>query len=227
VPSPTALKTFSWQVRFLQIPLALPPPCLPSSPFLNFVTDSRSQPTDESLVKGWVVISINPFDVEQRRVLLLSTRAMYRVKFDFDTAAIERFEKTPLADVIHAQRGQLIYSRFSLTGALDKRMKKTGTQFGVRIFSKEAESEGVAVDGATHGQRKLANPFAKKQTIRTFRALDSVTPEEAKQVMWDLAETLAQAIRAALPESVFYLSEEDIVRQNAGGPVSFAMNKLK
>lgn len=47
-----------------------------------------------------MLLSINEWDAEQERVVLLSTHAYYRVKFDFAKRAVARYTRCAVADVL-------------------------------------------------------------------------------------------------------------------------------
>eukprot|EP01117_Protostelium_nocturnum_P018834 TRINITY_DN7959_c0_g1_i1.p1 TRINITY_DN7959_c0_g1~~TRINITY_DN7959_c0_g1_i1.p1 ORF type:complete len:739 (-),score=199.32 TRINITY_DN7959_c0_g1_i1:66-2282(-) len=62
-------------------------------------------PPDEQLNRGWIVVFINPSDQEQDRVMMLSSKALYRVKFKFGTSKIYRYEKIMLSDIQFIEKG--------------------------------------------------------------------------------------------------------------------------
>ena len=100
------------------------------------VQECRKILPDEPFIAGWVIISINKWNFEQTRVLLLTSKAMYRVKYDFNSGSAERgFDhaaRTPLSDIMTVQRGRMHDSRFaSITDALNK----PPTLYAMRLVS--------------------------------------------------------------------------------------------
>lgn len=58
-----------------------------------------------AFVSGWFVAAINRYEVEQERVLLLSHKAFYRIKYSFNTQKVVRFQRYPLADIVKIEVG--------------------------------------------------------------------------------------------------------------------------
>jgi len=76
----------------------------------------------ELLIKAWIVKSINEWDQEQERVLLLTNEAYYRVKYNFKDAGILRSRKQPLSDIIRIYHGYFYCpSNYSLTALIKKK----------------------------------------------------------------------------------------------------------
>ncbi|KAG9395642.1 Inositol phosphatase [Carpediemonas membranifera] len=178
-------------------------------------------PTKGEFRKGFVLISINQFNIEQERVVLLTKKSYWRVKYNFDTKSIERSEETPLSEVTHIEKGYFKYPKLSLTKVFDVGAQK---QYGVRIYRKQAEANGVMLDGETVGIRESVNPLKKMQPFRTFRALDCVTYEYGREVINDLCAAFQEALEAIAPDSGFYVSECPLVRSDVIGPFSAVLN---
>jgi len=74
---------------------------------MDALEECRSQlvPREEGGVVGWVVISINKWGQEQERVVLLSEKAWYRIKYDFEDSSIIRWERTALENISSIEVG--------------------------------------------------------------------------------------------------------------------------
>ena len=100
------------------------------------IQECRKILPDEPFIAGWVIVSINKWNFEQTRVLLLTSKAMYRVKYDFNSGSAERgFDhaaRTPLADIMVVQQGRLHDSRFS---SITESTTKPPTLYALRIVS--------------------------------------------------------------------------------------------
>ena len=74
---------------------------------MKVLEECRSQlvSSEEGTVVGWVVVSINKWGQEQERVVLLSEKAWYRVKYHFEDAAVLRWERTPLEHIVSIEVG--------------------------------------------------------------------------------------------------------------------------
>ncbi|GIQ80461.1 inositol phosphatase [Kipferlia bialata] len=182
-------------------------------------------PQNESFLKGYVFISINQWNMEQERVVLLTDKAIYRVKYDFETKNIQRHESTKLTDITHIHRGVLEYPQYAflskMAQGVDERI------YGCRIYSKEGSANGVNIDGQAVGKRSIWNPFQKHQSFRTFKALDSFDAQQGRDVTLEFTNLLFDSIRRADPESAVYKVESPINRSNVLGLVSVGANKAK
>ena len=69
----------------------------------------------EQFLKGWVVTSVNEWGGDQERLMLLTDRRMYRVKFDFDTKSASSIKAIELSDVLRIEYGSFKAAKTSLT----------------------------------------------------------------------------------------------------------------
>ncbi len=171
--------------------------------------------------KGFVLISINQFNIEQERVIILGSKCYWRIKYNFDVKQVERYEETPLSSITHIERGRFRYPKLSLTKLLDMGASK---QYGIRIHHKAVAVDGVMLDSERVGTRASANPFKKVQPMRTFRALDCVSYEFGKDIIKDLCDSFTEAVSKACPDSTFYVSDSTLVRNDYIGPLSAVLN---
>eukprot|EP00298_Acanthocystis_sp_HF-20_P009519 c18357_g1_i1.p1 GENE.c18357_g1_i1~~c18357_g1_i1.p1 ORF type:complete len:211 (+),score=61.34 c18357_g1_i1:44-634(+) len=79
-------------------------------------------PEDEKFIAGWILISINKWDQEQERILLLTSKAIYRVKYLFDTHQVDHFKRSSLTEITILQKGY-IYGGTT-----------NGTLYGMRLY---------------------------------------------------------------------------------------------
>ena len=145
-------------------------------------------------------------------MLLLTTKATYRVKYNFQTDEVERHERVALRDMRFIQKGYFKVSKFTFSGMING--DKIAKQYGIRIFA---------------GEHKPDNPFAKDQYYRTFTALpDPTSPEGAgKALVLDILQAIHTARKNVARNDGFYISDYDISRSNYLGFVSVAMNAAK
>ncbi len=118
------------------------------------VVEKAVVPPDERLMKVYNVISVNRYDQEQERVLIITDRSYARVKFNHTSGVVERFHRIPLEYIDSIQFGQF----FSTSKLLSK--SNTGDEdcrWGFRVFTRDAKS------GATK------RGTSKHDYFRTFR----------------------------------------------------------
>eukprot|EP00163_Fabomonas_tropica_P017660 TRINITY_DN3137_c2_g1_i10.p1 TRINITY_DN3137_c2_g1~~TRINITY_DN3137_c2_g1_i10.p1 ORF type:complete len:213 (+),score=47.67 TRINITY_DN3137_c2_g1_i10:195-833(+) len=168
---------------------------------------------DESFLKGWVVLSINQWDQEQERILLLTNKAYYRVKFDFAKDQVEHHERTPLREIRFIQKGYFKVSKYTFAGLM--KGNEYQQTYGIRIYA---------------GENRSSNPFNKSQYYRTYTALPdnrSGPDGSGKAVMLEILHAISSARKAIAKSDGFYVSDYDIARPNLLGPISVAANALK
>jgi len=70
-----------------------------------------SLPEADGKMRGlWLLKSFNHFSMEQERVVAVTDRAMYRIKYDFQTQTIEKTTRIPFLDISRVQHGPLMWS---------------------------------------------------------------------------------------------------------------------
>lgn len=120
--------------------------------------------SDERFVCGWVILSINQFDHEQERVLILSDKAIVRVKYIFTKSKVEHFNRTELQDVSRIEMGWLVDNKMSVntlakTVGVNQVLKMGTPHFGFRI----------------HTNAPPTKVWNKEQPFATYRAWVSPT----------------------------------------------------
>jgi len=95
----------------------------------------------ERLVCGWTLVSINQRDQEQERVVLLTDKAYYRVKYDFRTSKIEHLSRVPFKNITYLQKGL-----FKAPGEITSSSKEEASvphqkHFGLKIYAEFAPDD--------------------------------------------------------------------------------------
>ncbi|KNC46570.1 uncharacterized protein AMSG_03005 [Thecamonas trahens ATCC 50062] len=166
----------------------------------------------EEFVDGWEVVSINQWDVEQVRVLILSTAALYRIKYKASSGEILHHHRQPLDDICRIQIGRFVFGTFAVARLFRSAADEDGI-VGLRIFSAEHRGGSSLLDEA--------------QPFRTYRAARAALVDLASPDA--LVRSIADAILVAQDEALgrrCTLDEFDIKRSNVLGPLSVVRNKL-
>jgi len=171
---------------------------------------------------AWIVKSINEWDQEQERVLLLTNEAYYRVKYNFKDAGILRSRKQPLSDIIRIYHGYFYCpSNYSLTALIKK--DEISQQYGLRIFTKK-------IDGRKNPKYYLRSSNGI-EFYRTYRAIPSKNATiNEKDTIEEIAAAFASAddlLRTITGTSKFYVSFTSLRRENPGGLFSLSYNSLQ
>ena len=152
----------------------------------------------EDLVTGWILVAINKYDLEELRVVLLSSAALYRVKYKFSSHALIHHERTPLSSIIRIQVGPLYHTGLFSPSGQQPSPSHSQPPPGIRIFS----------TGNTH---------------RTFRPrIAHLPPLDAREI----ADAIMDAREAAVG-SRGVLDLFDIPRSAPLGPLSALANRFK
>eukprot|EP00698_Gefionella_okellyi_P005890 TRINITY_DN15321_c0_g1_i1.p1 TRINITY_DN15321_c0_g1~~TRINITY_DN15321_c0_g1_i1.p1 ORF type:complete len:242 (+),score=32.41 TRINITY_DN15321_c0_g1_i1:109-726(+) len=164
----------------------------------------------EQLVRPFNVLSINQWNTEQERLLLLTSHALYRIKYDFDSHSVHHFERMPLKDIKAIQHGPLIHGASQLVSPA---LSEAVSPYGLRIFT-SFEAPGW---------------FSKEQPYRTYTSLISpaANPGAHKGEILELLQQL-QETRAGLEAKPFDVYEGvAIVRSAPWNVVSLVFNNAK
>lgn len=135
--------------------------------------DEKEPDKPEKLVKGWVVIFHNSAGKEQQRVLIATTKALYRVRYNFKKSAVENVERCGWENVQLLEYGKFEYSTglFPSIGqlALKSDLNKL---YGFRLHYKERPAKATPL------------PFLIEkyvdQCFRTFRPIPEAKATEEK-----------------------------------------------
>ncbi|KAG9396480.1 Inositol phosphatase [Carpediemonas membranifera] len=88
----------------------------------------KAVPSGERVLKAFNVISINRFDQEQERILILTSESYIRVKVNITAGEVKRTHRIPLASIHSIQFGEF----FSLDGR-----KHEDLTWGMRIYTEK------------------------------------------------------------------------------------------
>eukprot|EP00164_Ancoracysta_twista_P013276 GFYU01021133.1.p1 GENE.GFYU01021133.1~~GFYU01021133.1.p1 ORF type:complete len:202 (+),score=39.97 GFYU01021133.1:75-680(+) len=169
-------------------------------------------PVSETLKGAWSVISINQWDKEQERFVLLTDLAYYRVKYDYDQRRVDHYERVALSDISFIQQGFLYRDKYSLSTLVEGR-------------GGSADPDAVCAARVFCGYERTPNPFNQKQYYRTYSILGN-NKEDTKALVMEMVECFAKA-RKAVTQGTFYISENDIHRPAMVSVVSLLHNKLR
>lgn len=129
-------------------------------------------PADEAFVAGYITNNINKWNFVQTRVLLLTNKAIYRVKYNFSTAAsIDHVARTALSDITEMQRGEIVESRF--TSSLGS---GPIVVYGIRVVS-SAENLESTPKARTFCPFMVASDELRKDRKALVRAQAALTDE--------------------------------------------------
>ncbi|XP_020286695.1 tumor protein p63-regulated gene 1-like protein isoform X2 [Pseudomyrmex gracilis] len=114
-------------------------------------TETLIQQNIEELVGSWLLTEISLWDIEKERLVLLTTQALYSVKYDFISLKILDFNRVHISLLDTVFKGELIYPSASL--APKRNMS------GIRLMWNRGQPLSIA---------KKWNPFAKDIPWITF-----------------------------------------------------------
>lgn len=144
----------------------------------------------ENLVKGWLCVSHNSAGKEQERLLLATTAALYRIKFNYQRKEIVRTERTPWCDIRLVTFGPFERKRGSLSLGGKVMEASIAQQYGLRVhYRNPPEAPQVPL------------PFiAEKHLDRIFRTF---RPWYNPKMYEGRPEALRNMLRAVTHEIVF------------------------
>jgi len=135
----------------------------------------------ERFVSGWVVVSINEWNQHQERVIIISSGAYYRVKYDFGHKTVVHSQRITLPTITHIEVGWISNSSSTLETATEQKVDTDNAYYGVRIFANDTAETYRTFRSHYPGQR--GKEFIDKLTAsldrirqRTF-APDSIVKE--------------------------------------------------
>jgi hypothetical protein len=135
--------------------------------------DEKEPDKPEKIIKTWVVIFHNSAGKEQQRILVATTKALYRVRYNFKKGAVENTERCGWENVQLLEYGKFEYSTglFPSIGqlALKSELNKL---YGFRLHYKERPAKATPL------------PFLIEkyvdQCFRTFRPIPTALHTEEK-----------------------------------------------
>ena len=152
---------------------------------------------------------MNQWAKEQERLLVLTTKNLYRVKYDYKAKRVEHHERNDVNTIDMVHRGFLMRE-----GALKKQptfaLRNGRQQFGFRVFA---------------GKKKESKLTDKTQYMRTYLPLRTPSGDDGKGAVNAMVKALAAQIRrrTAAPANIV---DVDLIVKDATGGVSTLYNKL-
>ncbi|KAL6266406.1 hypothetical protein P5V15_003258 [Pogonomyrmex californicus] len=85
---------------------------------INDCTEKLIKQNDDELIGSWLLTEISLWDTEKERLVLLATKALYSIKYDFISLKILDFNRVPILLFDTIIMGELIYPNSSLAPRL-------------------------------------------------------------------------------------------------------------
>lgn len=163
--------------------------------------------TNETFQTGWHVMFVNQWGKELERLLLLSNKNLYRVKFDFAKCEVIHYDRTDLVKIDMIHKGWLrIEGGWRKDAELAYKLGKNGQRlFGVRVLA---------------GDNKSPKLTDSEQYMRTYAAL---TGDDGKSLANEIANAVAAQAQARCSKSSL-VTEVDIVISNGAPLISTLHN---
>ncbi|EGG23711.1 ankyrin repeat-containing protein [Cavenderia fasciculata] len=200
----------------------------------------KNIPGGERVIKGWVMYSINFKDYESDRIVLVTTEAIHRVKYDWVNLAVIHDKKFPLSSIYKVKVGRFTDWKSSISSSL--RSKVYDQQVGIQIWFENP---------ATYKPPSFIQPFAKNNnvpyiTLRPALSLNSTNIEEQLNICYEIGTAIQCAVHSQRNANrpiellhkfsrespannkdlaAFPVRKADIQRYHGNGLLSFAHNK--
>jgi len=147
-----------------------------------------SIPKEEKVIKSWVVLAINANDFEHERVLVVTDRAHYRVKYDPKKGEVVTSKRFPVKNVYQVFAGRF---KDAVPSVLTKiRAPVYEKQYGVQIWA-ENPKEFVPP--------KMYNPFQKtKVPFNLYRPLGTSAAELTMEFQESVCSEICLAFQASV-----------------------------
>ncbi|XP_078044304.1 tumor protein p63-regulated gene 1-like protein isoform X4 [Augochlora pura] len=145
--------------------------------------DSLINEEEKDLAGSWLLTEISLWDIEKERLVLLTKKAIYSVKYDFISLKILEYNRIPLSQIDTLVSGELIYPPTSLA--------PNRSMYGVRLMWNKGDPLPLT---------KKWNPFAKNIPWLTYSShpLFWYKGSEAEKAKFDV-EGLHSTILSLLP----------------------------
>ncbi|XP_017880058.1 tumor protein p63-regulated gene 1-like protein isoform X2 [Ceratina calcarata] len=76
--------------------------------------DSLINEEEKNIVGSWLLTEISLWDTEKERLVILTTKAIYSIKYDFISLKILEYNRVPLSQIDTLVSGELVYPTASL-----------------------------------------------------------------------------------------------------------------
>ncbi|KAJ0180772.1 hypothetical protein K1T71_004176 [Dendrolimus kikuchii] len=170
-------------------------------------------PEDGEYLGSWLLTEITLWDNEKERIVLLTSRLVMTIKYDFIAMKQLAFKKTYLEDLDTIVIGELVYPPSSLVPERNLR--------GVRLMWNKGEPLPL---------KTVWNPFSQDVPFLTFAShpiywhKDGGIEERSTYDMEILAQKLQRAVES-MPSSACCIHHSPIVIQSYVGVTSLLHNK--
>jgi hypothetical protein len=166
--------------------------------------------TNETFVGIWDVTFVNQWAKEQERILLLTSKNLYRVKFDFAARVAVHYDRTDLLKIDMMHKGFLRVEGWAGGGEPDYKLGANGQRLlALRVLAGDKNS-------------KLTDTH---QYMRTYCALNP--SDDGKSVVNEIVTAVAAQIQARRGRDASALvAEVDIVIKNGAPVISTLHNML-
>lgn len=178
----------------------------------------------EQFLKGWVVTSVNEWGGDQERLLLLTDRRMYRIKFDFDSKTVSSSKAIELSNVLRVEYGSFKASKTSLTTWVWK--KEIEQQQGFRVYTTEMDgNRSINSIAREQAAPVLGEAPPQEEHFREYRAFGAEEEPWREEVF---AQELAAAFMSAsiLSGANFDVRPAEMEKEVPGGIFSMFYNSL-
>eukprot|EP00002_Diphylleia_rotans_P023418 TRINITY_DN4607_c0_g3_i2.p1 TRINITY_DN4607_c0_g3~~TRINITY_DN4607_c0_g3_i2.p1 ORF type:complete len:287 (+),score=70.26 TRINITY_DN4607_c0_g3_i2:79-939(+) len=182
---------------------------------------------DEKLIKGYIVTSINEWGIEQERVLLISDKCLYRLKYVYETQSVERCARMPFGEIFRIEYGTFYPAKYSLAGHLIK--EKLAMQSGLRVVAKVKDGNSSindvvreAIDGSPLEFYRTYRPYVPDPLQ------EKVVVEEIASLLMILSklENPSDSARFTLSQSLFRVLHDNIELEIPGGLIALSLNAM-
>lgn len=166
--------------------------------------------TNETFVGIWDVTFVNQWAKEQERILLLTSKNLYRVKFDFAARVAVHYDRTDLLKIDMMHKGYLRVEGWAGGGEPEYKLGASGQRLlALRVLAGDKNS-------------KLTDTH---QYMRTYCALNP--SDDGKSVVNEIVTAVAAQIHARRGRDASALvAEVDIVIKNGAPVISTLHNML-
>ncbi|XP_043255206.1 tumor protein p63-regulated gene 1-like protein isoform X2 [Colletes gigas] len=95
--------------------------------------DSLINEEEKDIVGSWLLTEISLWDIEKERLIVLTKKALYSVKYDFISLKILEYNRVPLSQIDTLISGELIYPSSSLTPRLSGLAEGMSSMFNCAV----------------------------------------------------------------------------------------------
>eukprot|EP01133_Synstelium_polycarpum_P006915 gene6915-8041_t len=161
----------------------------PPNVLQSLVHAQKIIPTGERVIKGWVMFSINFKDYESTRIILVTTEAIHRIKYDFTNLAVIHDKIFALNTVYKAKIGR--FATWNSTVSNGLRSKVYEKQVGIQIWFENPSN--WKPPSFVQPWKKVKAPYI---TLRPALNLANASIEEQEMICAEIGTAIQVAIHA-------------------------------